>query len=128
MKKTKDSTITTFLKDNCANYDRYYQSCLFADSCKVFDGQRCGYFERYVLGPPDYKFKLPGYDYAKLFAQYAELTKTKKQAVKVRRCDCGEPVGYRQRLCEKCMGLKRRDSYRKYRNSKKDQAPQLTAF
>jgi len=103
MKNKKDSTITTFLKDNCANYDRYYQSCLFAGSCKVFDGQRCGYFERNVLGPPGYKFKLPGHDYAKLFAQYAELTKSPRQAVTVRRCPgCSGPLSYRQRYCNSC--------------------------
>ena len=77
MSKTKETTLARFLKDNCASYDKHYQSCLFADSCRVFDGQRCGYFEKCVLGPPDYKYKLPGYDYAKLFAQYADLTKTK---------------------------------------------------
>ncbi len=102
MRKIKETTITRFLKDNCANYDKHYQKCLFAESCRVFDGQRCGYFERFILGPPDYKYKLPGYDYSKLFAQYADLTKTKKQRVKVRRCECGTPLRIRQRYCESC--------------------------
>lgn len=98
----KAVSLQAFVKDNCANYDKHYQSCLFADSCRVFDGQRCGYFERRVLGPPDYKYKLPGYDYSKLFAQYAEQTGAKKHRVKVRRCECGTPLLLRQRFCESC--------------------------
>lgn len=115
MKKTKESTIVAFLKDNCANYDRHYQKCLFADSCRVFDGQRCGYFEKCVLGPPDYKYKLPGYDYSKLFAQYAELTGAQRQRVKVRRCGCGAVLSPRQRFCESCAKKRRLATYRENR-------------
>ena len=46
-------------------------------------GQRCGYFEKCLLGTRDYKYKLPGYDYAKLFAQYADQTGAQTQRVKV---------------------------------------------
>jgi len=102
MSKITETTLTRFLKDNCANFDKHYQKCLFADSCRVFDGQRCGYFERCVLGPPDYKYKLPGYDYAKLFGQYAEQTGAQSQRVKVRLCECGTPLRLRQRYCKVC--------------------------
>lgn len=112
MAKKKETKLIGFLKDNCANYDRHYQSCLFADSCKVFDGQRCGYFEKCVLGPPDYKYKLPGYDYAKLFAQYADQTGAKSQRVKVRRCECGTPLRHRQRYCEHCVKTRAKEANR----------------
>jgi len=119
--KKKETKLIGFLKDNRANYDRHYQSCLFADLCKVFDGERCGYFEKCVLGPPDYKYKLPEYDYAKLFAQYANLTGAKKQKVKVRRCECGTPLRLRQRYCERCSKQRakaaNRERQRKHRLS-----------
>lgn len=121
MSKIKETTLARFLKDNCCNYDKHYQSCLFADSCRVFDGQRCGYFEKCVLGPPDYKYKLPGYDYAKLFAQYAEQTGAKAQKVKVRRCDCGVPLQRHQRYCPRCSKKRakvaNRERVRKHRLS-----------
>ena len=78
MKRKKDKSLTGFIKDNCANYDRHYESCLFAESCKVFNGKRCAYFERRVLGPPGYPYRIPGYDYSRLFAEYAEVTKKEK--------------------------------------------------
>lgn len=108
----RDKTLIGFLKDNCCNYDRHYQSCLFADSCRVLDGKRCGYFEKAVLGPTDYKYKIPGYDYAKLFAQYAEQTGAQKQRVEVRRCECGEPLLRRQRYCPRCSKIKARKANR----------------
>ena len=115
MKRKKDKSLFGFIKDNCASYDRYYQSCLFADSCKVFDGKRCAYFEKRVLGAPDYPYKIPGYDYSRLFAEYAEMTKTKRQKVNQRRCSCGEPLEHRKRYCAKCRQKRRKESYRKRR-------------
>jgi hypothetical protein len=119
----KETTLTRFLKAECANYDRHYSICLRTDKpCEVLaDGARCGYFEKCVLGPPDYKFKLPGYDYAKLFAQYAEQTGAKKQTVKDRRCECGNPLRYRQRFCDSCAKMRaraaNRERQRKHRSS-----------
>ena len=72
MKQSKG--LQLFLRDECANYDKHTEACLIPDCCKVLEGQRCDYFEHAVLGPPDYKFRLPGYDYQKLFAQYADQT------------------------------------------------------
>ena len=112
MHKIKVTTLKKFIKDECANYGKFYQKCLCADSCRIFDGQRCTYFEKCVLGPPDYKYKLPGYDYSKLFAQYAELTKTEKQRVKVRYCNCGTPLQHRQRCCEICSKRREKEANR----------------
>lgn len=87
----KNQTLTKFLKDECANYDKHYQQCVYDEPCKVLSGKQCAYFERAVLGPPDYKYQLPMYDYSKLFAQYAELTDTEAQTVTQRLCDCDNP-------------------------------------
>ena len=129
LKKRAAAGLAAFITSECGNYDRHYGLCVDGEICKVLAGRRCGYFERNVLiVNRDYKYRLPGCDYSKLFAQYSHQTNAGTNKIKTRRCGCGEPLGYRQRLCEKCLGLKRRDSYRKYRNSKKSQAPQLTAF
>ena len=98
----KNQALTRFVKDECANYNRHYQTCLDDKPCEVLAGRRCGYFERVVLCPPDYKFRPPGYDYQKLFAQYAEQTKTDALVVKQRRCGCGNPLRLRQRYCADC--------------------------
>ncbi len=36
-------------KPGCANFDYYYDGCLFGDECLVQHGKRCEYFERAVL-------------------------------------------------------------------------------
>ena len=36
-------------KPGCANFDYYYDGCLFRDECLVQHGKRCEYFERAVL-------------------------------------------------------------------------------
>lgn len=114
------TTLTRFVKDECTNFDNHHQTCLDGEPCKVLGGKQCGYFEKNVLCPPDYKYKLPNYDYAKLFAQYAEQTGTKAQRVEVRRCECGNPLRLRQRFCDDCSLKRRKDSNRKYnRNSRK---------
>jgi hypothetical protein len=113
MKESKG--LTVFVRDECASYDKHDEACAFGDSCKVLDGQRCDYFEKAVLGPPDYKYKLPGYDYGKLFAQYAEQTKTETQQVNLRRCGCGTRLRHRQRYCDECARKRRLDTYRRPR-------------
>ena len=116
----RETRLLRFIKDECSNYDRYYQNCLLGESCLVFDGRRCAYFERNVLiVNPDYRFRLPGYDYTKLVGEYSEQTKAKTSKVKTRHCACGEPIGFRQRLCRKCKESKRRDSYRNSKRSKR---------
>jgi len=110
--RINQTTLVRFVKDECANYDKHYQECMSGKTCKVLNGERCGYFEKVVLGPPDYKYKLPGYDYAKLFAQYAEQTGAESQRVKVRRCACGTPLRHRQRYCERCTKIRARAANR----------------
>lgn len=114
----EQTTLTRFVKKECAEYDRHYQICTDGNPCKVLAGQRCSYFEKAVLGPPDYKFKLPGYDYVKLFAQYAEQTKTEAKDVQQRRCACGDTLKPRQRFCDKCAEKRRNQTYRKSRQKK----------
>ena len=117
--KMRETTLTRFIRDECANYAKHYQECLSDSECKVLSGERCGYFEKCVLGPPDYPYRLPGYDFAKLFAQYAEQTGARKQSVRIRRCGCGTPLRHRQRYCDSCAMKRRRktkrDSQRRYR-------------
>ena len=107
----KSKGLTAFVRDECANYGKSDEACLFGP-CKVTNGQRCDYFEKSVLGPADYRHKLPGYDYQKLFAQYAEQTKAEKQRVNVRRCECGTPLRHRQRYCDECTLKRRRKTKR----------------
>ena len=110
MKQSKN--IKVFVRNECANYSKGDEACVYGGSCKVMDGHRCEYFEKAVLGPPDYKHRLPGYDYGKLFAQYAELTKAKVGKVQQRRCGCGEPLQRRRRFCETCANRRAKDSNR----------------
>lgn len=114
------TSLTTFIKDQCANYMEHYDNCVLDDEpCDVLCGKQCGYFERYVRGPADYPYRIPGYDYAKLFAEYAEITKTPVGKVAQRRCECGEPLTLRQRVCTKCRIQRRRESYRESKRLKR---------
>ena len=106
----KADYLKKFVKDLCCNYDRRYKVCIDGNPCKVLVGVQCGYFERAVLGSADYKYRLPGYDFQKLFALYAEHTKTKTQLVNQRVCDCGSSLRHRQRFCDKCSQKRRKDS------------------
>ena len=98
----KNQALTRFVKDECVNFDKHYQLCTDDKPCKVLAGERCGCFEKVVLCPPDYKSRLPNYDYQKLFAQYADQTQTQAQVVEQRRCACGNPLRLRQRFCDGC--------------------------
>ena len=92
MARIRETTLLRFIKDECANYDKHYQECLSGGECKVLKGRPCGYFEKCVLGPPDYSYRLPGYDYSRLFAKCAEQTGAKKEQVKQRRWATKEQV------------------------------------
>ena len=116
MKQSKG--LREFVRDKCANYGKHDEACLFGDSCKVMAGRRCDYFEKAVLGPPEYKYRLPGYDYQKLFAQYSEQTRTEKPQVSIRSCGCGTPLRHRQRYCDECARKKRLDTYRRPREKR----------
>jgi hypothetical protein len=110
--KTATSLIV-FVKAECANYYDGYQLCLLDDEpCDVLEGKRCAYFEKSVLGPPGYPFKQPGYDYAKLFAQYEDIRGTRYVGVRQRLCECGKPLQARQRFCAKCRKTRARSASR----------------
>lgn len=119
----KGTALATFVKDECVNFDRHHQTCLDSEPCKVLAGERCGYFEQVVLGSPDYKLRLPDYDYQKLFAEYAERTNAKTQIVRQRRCGCGAPLRFRQRFCDSCSRKRRqetqKESQRKFRKNQR---------
>lgn len=110
MHKTKETTLLNFVKDHCSNFGRYYQLCVNDEPCKVLAGERCGYFEKRVLCPPDYKYRIPDIDYAKLFAQYAQLTGAGTVKVKQRRCECGAPLRPKHRFCGQCARIKAKKS------------------
>jgi len=106
--------LSGFVKDNCCNFDRHYQTCIDDAPCKVLSGKRCGYFEKCVLGPADYRYRLPDCDYGKLFAQYAEQTGTESQTVEQRLCACGAPLRLRQRFCDDCTRKRRQKAQREF--------------
>ena len=123
MKKRASATLNSFVKGECANYDNYHKICVYGYACKVLKGERCAYFEKAVLGPPDYKFRSPGYDYDKIFEQYAQINTRyigKLHKVNVRKCDCGESLEPRRRYCEKCQIKRRRKTYRNFRRLKRN--------
>ena len=104
-------TLRTFIKKECANY--YENGCVYDHPCLVFEGKRCKYFEKSVLGPADYKFRLPGYDYQKIFRQYAVFhNHLYGVEVELRKCECGEILKPRQRRCEKCSKKRARTTNR----------------
>lgn len=102
----RETNLINFVKEWCANYGRHYQLCSDDAPCRVLNGERCGYFEKFVLCPPDYKYRLPKWDYQKLFAQYAQLTGAKVGKVKQRRCECGEPLQPQRRFCGRCARIR----------------------
>ena len=120
--KTKTAALKSFVKNECANYDRLYgtkdDDCLiFKGGCSVLKGKRCGYFERAVLGPPDYKYRIPGYNYGKVFEQYSKLKKELRgelQKVKKINCCvlCGEVIPPNFKYCKKCGKRQKRELHR----------------
>ena len=111
-----DATLRRFIKNECANYDRHYGVCITGENCLVETGKRCGYFEKTVLGPPDYKFKLPNIDYQKIYSLYADATETKTEKVTGNQCECGINLPPRKKMCEKCRINRRRKTKREYQH------------
>ena len=99
----------------CATYDHHYGGCLFAETCKVEEGQRCGYFERAVL-PTAADIGLNDTVYTQYEQQVGIARGGLLKREQVRRCpDCGDEVGPRQRYCPNCSKRRRRESYRRVR-------------
>lgn len=111
-RRTKPTaTLNSFVKNECANYDRNRNECLHGFKCLVLEGRTCKYFQKSVLGPPDYKFRVAGYDYETIFRQYSEIKKNLKGEIhklNVNTCnECGNAIPPGFSYCEKC-GKKRK--------------------
>ncbi len=105
--------LKTFAKNECANYWPRENGCIFDKPCSVMNDEPCRYFEKAVLGPPDYKFQLPKYDYSALFKQYAKINLNYNGfEVNVRRCGCGEILRPRHKYCDKCSRKRARTANR----------------
>ena len=103
----------------CANLDRHYGGCLLGDTCKVQDGQRCGYFERAVL-PTAESIGLKDVVYSAYEAQVGIAGNGLLKRGQIRLCpDCGDEVGPRQRYCSNCSKRRRRQSYRRAREKQR---------
>ncbi len=103
----------------CANLDRHYGGCLLEDSCKVQDGERCGYFERAVMPTAD-AIGLRDTVYSAYEVHVGIAGNGLLKRGQVRRCpDCGDEVGPRQRYCLKCSKRRRRESYRRARQNQR---------
>lgn len=108
-------SLGAFAKKQCANWDNHYRVCaLDDDKCHILHGEACEYFQKSVLGPPDYPYRVPGFDYEKLYELYAKLNpKFAGSVVEVRRCpDCNEVLEPRRRYCKKCARKRDRESRR----------------
>ena len=102
-----------FVRRECADYDESQGACIHDKACSVLAGEPCAHFERAVLGPPDYPYRVPGYNYHKIFSEYGKINPAfAARGVSVRRCECGAILQPRQRVCEKCRDRKRRETYR----------------
>jgi hypothetical protein len=139
-KRKRTVGLIGFLKGNtdpavgmpgCANYDHHHGGCLFADTCRVEQGQRCGYFEKAVL-PTAADIGLREL-VCSLYEKHTGLAGESilLRSVSVRECpDCGAALGYRQRLCAECSRRRRqktkRENQRKYRNRNRLTVGQLT--
>jgi hypothetical protein len=104
-------------------------------------GLPCAYFERRVIGPPDYpqRYRPKGYDYAQIAKEYKPIAlkrkyfnsireyekwhtqgwgqgytaKTTPKIVKLNTCNrCNKTIGPRRRYCDECKALKARESNR----------------
>ena len=95
--------LSRFIRNECANHDRYYGGCLFQKDCLVEKSKRCQHFERAVLGPTEYDFRTTNYDWQKLFEDYGQINPDYRgRGVVVRRCKCGTPLLPGRKLCDRC--------------------------
>ncbi len=111
----KGSTDPAVGMPGCADYDHHHGGCLLADTCKVQEGQRCGYFERAVL-PTVEAIGLKDVLYSAYEGHVGIAGNGLLKRGQIRRCpDCGDEVGPRQRYCSNCSKSRRRQSYRRAR-------------
>ncbi len=87
--------------------------------CLLAMSRRCGYFERVICKIADQPspHNDPGLQSRrqKAVAAYRSMHGIEHGS---RFCpDCGDPIGKRQRYCEKCVKLRNREASRKYRKN-----------
>ena len=124
-KRRRSIGLIAFLKGNtdvavgmpgCANYDHYYDECLFADECLVQQGKRCGYFERAVL-PTAEDMGLTEQVYS-LYEKHVGIDGGLNREP-VRRCpDCGAEIKPRKRYCDDCVRKRRRKTFCRSRSKR----------
>jgi hypothetical protein len=99
----------------CANFDRSDNECLFEHdgsyTCRVAAGKRCGFFENAVL-PAAASLGL-GSLIANSYADKVGLVGFRPKLRSARRCQCGEVLQPRQRVCRKCVRDRQRLAYRR---------------
>ncbi|MEE9370742.1 MAG: hypothetical protein V3W45_04640 [Sedimentisphaerales bacterium] len=101
----------------CANYDHHYGGCLFGETCRVEQGQRCGYFEKAIL--PTAVDIGAGERMHFLYEKQCGLSVTLARG-QMRICpDCGTELKPRQRYCDNCKGRRRQKSYRQAREKQR---------
>lgn len=139
-----------FIKKECANWvldsntnEEYCLSCdhgeaePFNDSyeCWVMQGEYCPYFEKSVLGPPDYPYPPQGHNIQQVRRQYLPIAKKRKYFHSIAEyenwwqkgwgkagqragniCnDCDIEIPSRKRYCESCRVGKNRASKRNWK-------------
>ena len=114
----KSNALTMFVKKYCKNWDADEKGCALNVVCWILRGERCGYFKKAVwpICDPSQKFATETKLYAKLLPLYKKIEPniSESDAV-IRRCECGEMLGYRQRLCPDCRKRHRKETYKRAR-------------
>ena len=97
----------------CANYDHHHGGCLLADTCKVEQAKRCGYFEKAVL-PTANNLR----DGSKMVDEYQRLVGLSApigiHITKANFCGCGATIPAGHRFCETCKKKNRLKTKREY--------------
>lgn len=100
-----------------------------------FPRRRCRYFERAILPsadqpppPSDPNLQARRRKAMERYWRSVGLSPGKARPRDCRRCECGEPLVKRQRLCPKCRARHRRRSYQRRRAKERRDAPQLKDF
>lgn len=130
-------TLAQMVRDECANWRRMRTTkgeiagCIFHRSgdCPVCRGERCNISKSVLLGGkaddggPDY-FGAAVAPMAPSFPRYADAAAhyamiCGKGIVDIRKCECGEPLAKRRRLCEKCLRKRQAEGQRQWRQKHK---------
>ncbi len=105
---TKRISLAGFIHMECANFVGSGCIMLKGHGCLPTErGRRCGYFEFSVL-PLAKDFP----EYLAAVDEYDKVAGGRIKGIYVRRCECGEPLGSRRRLCDGCQAARRKVTYR----------------